>query len=145
MLGLENALLKYVVCARFTSVSVLDAGQVGVFHAYFDGGGGEIVKAGARMRIEEPEGRRFFPQMRYHARQDRVLDDLGKISGVIGVTIIHGRKCMAGGATCHPIPEQALGATPPNLGARLPRETFGIQVLRSAAAHGRNHQLVAPA
>jgi hypothetical protein len=49
----------------------------------------------ARMGIQDAECRRLLPQVRHHAREDGVFDDLGEISGVVGVAIVHGGRCTS--------------------------------------------------
>ena len=56
-------------------------------------GAGEIVAAGAGMGVDDAEGRRLVAQMHQHAAQHRVLDDVGEISGVIGVAVVHRARC----------------------------------------------------
>jgi len=46
------------------------------------------------MGFDDAEGRGLAAQMHEDAHQHRVLDHIGKIAGVKGVTIIHGRKVM---------------------------------------------------
>src|SRR5437588_1153954 len=59
---------------------------------------GQVGEAGARVRIDDPERRGLDAQVHDHPRKDRVLDDLGEISGVKGVAIVHdeGREVLPG-------------------------------------------------
>ena len=52
-------------------------------------GAGQIVKARPRMGIDHAEGGRLFLQVGDHARERRVLDDIGEISGMKRVAVIH--------------------------------------------------------
>lgn len=49
----------------------------------------EIVDPGAGMRVDHAECGRLLLEVLYHQRQDRVLEHVGKISGVKGVSIVH--------------------------------------------------------
>ncbi len=44
------------------------------------------------MRIDHPECGFLFAQVQKHANEERVLDDIGKITGVKGVAVVHGIK-----------------------------------------------------
>ncbi len=55
--------------------------------ARFDAG--EVVAAGAGMGVDDAEGRFFFAKMLQHQGQGGMLDHIGEIPRVIGVTIIH--------------------------------------------------------
>ncbi|MFK4584244.1 hypothetical protein ABIF83_007721 [Bradyrhizobium ottawaense] len=50
----------------------------------------EIVEAGAGMGVDDAERPRLVLQIGDDARQHDVLDDIGEVAGVEGVTIIHG-------------------------------------------------------
>ena len=52
----------------------------------------EIVAAGAGMGVDDAERRRLGAQVHQNADQDRMLDHIGKVAGVKGVAIIHGRN-----------------------------------------------------
>src|SRR5262249_51402734 len=55
-----------------------------------DGGlGGEIVEAGARMGGDHAEGRRLLAEMHQDAGEHRMLEHVGEVAGVEGVTIVH--------------------------------------------------------
>jgi hypothetical protein len=52
-------------------------------------GAGQIVLTRPRMGIDDAEGRRLFLQVGDDACKRRVLDDIGEISGVERVAVIH--------------------------------------------------------
>jgi hypothetical protein len=39
--------------------------------------------------VEDAERRRLLAQVGHHARERRVFDDLGEVSGVVSVAIVH--------------------------------------------------------
>ena len=51
---------------------------------------GQIVAPGAGVRVDDAEGGILFAQMQKHTREQRVFEDVGKISGVEGVAIVQG-------------------------------------------------------
>src|SRR5215469_7785648 len=50
---------------------------------------GEIGKAGARMGIDHPDRRRFAVQVRDHAGEDDMFVDVGEITGVKSMAVVH--------------------------------------------------------
>ena len=52
-------------------------------------GSGEIIKTRSGMGVDHPIGRRFPAEMDQEAGQHRMLDDVGKIPGVKGMTVVH--------------------------------------------------------
>ncbi len=49
----------------------------------------EVVAPRARMRVDEAERRGLPLEIDEDARENRVLDDIGEIAGVEGVTVVH--------------------------------------------------------
>ena len=49
----------------------------------------EIVETRARMRVDHPKGGGLGEKMSENARERRVLDDVGEVAGVEGVTVVH--------------------------------------------------------
>ncbi|MNL64902.1 hypothetical protein D3C87_1891710 [compost metagenome] len=54
----------------------------------------QIVKTDARMGIDHTEGLILAFEIFNNAGKDDVLDDISKVPGVIGVTVIHVRACF---------------------------------------------------
>ena len=50
---------------------------------------GKIVNPGAGVGVDDAERRRFLAQMEQHAAQHGMLNDVGEIAGVIGVSVVH--------------------------------------------------------
>src|SRR5215211_3451176 len=50
---------------------------------------GEIVASCAGMGVDDAERGRLCAQMNENAGEDRMLDDVGEIAGVKGMTIVH--------------------------------------------------------
>ena len=64
-------------------------------------GPAKVGQSGARVGIDHPERGGLLAQMHDHPTKDRVLDDLGEISGVKRMAIIHGGQATvaaSGGA-----------------------------------------------
>src|ERR1700719_1047189 len=53
-------------------------------------GAGEIIETRSGMGIDRPKRRRLAAEMDKQARQHRMLDDVGEISSVKGMTVVHG-------------------------------------------------------
>ena len=49
----------------------------------------KVVQPGPRMGVDHPERRGLFPQMHENADQDDMLEHVGKIAGMKGVTVVH--------------------------------------------------------
>ncbi len=58
-------------------------------------GTAEIVEAGAGMGVDHAERRGLFAQVQQHAAEHGVLDDVGEVAGVIGVTVVHRARCYS--------------------------------------------------
>jgi hypothetical protein len=58
---------------------------------------GQIVDAGAGMRVDHAEGGVLCAQMLQDQAQHRVLEDVGKAAGMKGVTVVQSRPRMASG------------------------------------------------
>ncbi len=54
----------------------------------------QIVEPAPRMGIDHGEGRRLLLQARQDRDQRQMLDHIGKVPGVEGVAVIHGRPMM---------------------------------------------------
>ncbi len=66
---------------------------------------------GAGMDVEDAERRRLATQMHEDAREHRVLEHVGEISGVKGVPIVHGAQSCAQMHCCKGVegPSRASG------------------------------------
>jgi len=51
----------------------------------------EVVKSAPAMGVDHGERSIFLAKMKKHAHKRRVLQHIGKISGMVAVTIVHGR------------------------------------------------------
>jgi len=53
-----------------------------------------VIKSASPVRVDHGKGRILLLEMEKHRREHRVLQDVGKIPGMIGVTVVHRRAAI---------------------------------------------------